>query len=284
MKYTTIHEQQADWADIQAWLCKHLDIVPKNARLLYKSWNGAYLPYSHLPPTSGGLVFLGARDDRFSLSVTSAPREVQELGLAVARDGTGNCLFMDLEGRIFFWDHDTGEYNLAFDSPQDMFRELREDIPEEPRLDVEYERMPEQERDRICGEAQMMERNRMTQYTAVVRRNLDVLKDVHARAGLLHPGTLYCAASHGDKDMVVWLLDHGVDVNAREPHEGRTPLHGAAQCGSMEVASLLIARGADVLALSNRGRTPSSLADLLDHYEVAEWLRQVEDGKGNRTR
>lgn len=56
------------------------------------------------------------------------------------------------------------------------------------------------------------------------------------------------------------LLDAGADANCRE--EGRfTPLHSAAQSGNVELATLLIERGADRDARLGDGRAPRDLAE-----------------------
>ena len=54
------------------------------------------------------------------------------------------------------------------------------------------------------------------------------------------------------------LLDRGANVAAKDD-EGRTPLHGAAQSGSVELVRLLLEHGADLNARSNDGSTPLHL-------------------------
>ena len=51
------------------------------------------------------------------------------------------------------------------------------------------------------------------------------------------------AAAAGEIHLVDYLLEHGVDVNTRAPN-GESPLGAAAAAGQMEVARLLLARGA----------------------------------------
>jgi ankyrin repeat protein len=59
-----------------------------------------------------------------------------------------------------------------------------------------------------------------------------------------------------------------VDVNARDDF-GLTPLHAAAQEGHMEVAELLIAKGADVNAKDGiGGKTTASKGEIEDEYLV----------------
>jgi ankyrin repeat protein len=60
-------------------------------------------------------------------------------------------------------------------------------------------------------------------------------------------GTLHLMAKRSDVPAVQWLLDHGVDPNARWAHWDAevTPLHMAAWGGSVEIVRLLLAAGAD---------------------------------------
>lgn len=60
-------------------------------------------------------------------------------------------------------------------------------------------------------------------------------------------GALHLLAKRGDARGVKWLLDHGVDANARWNHWGAdvTPLHLAALEGNTDIARLLLAAGAN---------------------------------------
>src|SRR5207247_9508179 len=59
---------------------------------------------------------------------------------------------------------------------------------------------------------------------------------------------LHFAAASGSAETIEILLDHGADVNAREPQWGQTPLMFAAAAGRTGAVKLLMARGADVRA------------------------------------
>jgi ankyrin repeat protein len=52
----------------------------------------------------------------------------------------------------------------------------------------------------------------------------------------------------------------GADVNARD-HNGYTPLHHAAARGDTELIRYLVAKGADVRAVSRSGQTTVDLAN-----------------------
>jgi ankyrin repeat protein/peptidoglycan/LPS O-acetylase OafA/YrhL len=74
-----------------------------------------------------------------------------------------------------------------------------------------------------------------------------------------------------DADDVRWLLDSGIDPNARN-HEGQVPLVEASWLGSRDVVELLLARGADPNLHSREGITPILAATMQGHPGVARRL------------
>ena len=59
------------------------------------------------------------------------------------------------------------------------------------------------------------------------------------------------------------FFEHGMDVNVKltaKEHERRSPIHFAAQNGSLRTALSLISRGAEIDPVDYSGRTPISLA------------------------
>jgi ankyrin repeat protein len=80
-------------------------------------------------------------------------------------------------------------------------------------------------------------------------------------------GALHAASSEGQLDLVRLLLAAGADVDRRDPHTGRAPLHAAVAAGPDEdapdVVRALLAAGADVEATTNDG------ASALDISRVA---------------
>lgn len=70
---------------------------------------------------------------------------------------------------------------------------------------------------------------------------------------------LHAAASGGNEDVILFLLDQGLPVNSRTP-EGWTPLYVATRDGRAEAAKLLIFKGADLNAQSNLGATALTMA------------------------
>ena len=94
---------------------------------------------------------------------------------------------------------------------------------------------------------------------------------------------LHQAAREGDADRVRKLLDAGADVNGRNSSKavkllsGGTPLqwtslHYAAYYGHLEIAEILISRGADLDADDPYYSTPLYLAAEEGHPEVVEFL------------
>jgi ankyrin repeat protein len=117
----------------------------------------------------------------------------------------------------------------------------------------------------------------------VVAAGLGLVDDV-AR---LFPGTdeksrhaaFALAAQHGHADVVRFLLDAGEDPSRYNPegfHSHSTPLHQAVLAGHMEVARLLVERGArlDVKDAIYQS-TPLGWAEHGGQTEIADYLRTV---------
>ncbi len=87
---------------------------------------------------------------------------------------------------------------------------------------------------------------------------------------------LHCAAWKGNLEAVRALLDSGADIEAQNGNEhwGGAPLHAAAHGNQKPIAELLIARGANVNAVSCNGRKPLSETTFHNATSVAKLLHQ----------
>lgn len=85
-------------------------------------------------------------------------------------------------------------------------------------------------------------------------------------------GLLALAILNSDFDMIKLLVDKGADVNAARKDNDSTPMHRAAQMGSMEIVTFLTQHGANLNKQNKRGRTPLRYAVAHGHKEVAYYL------------
>jgi len=74
------------------------------------------------------------------------------------------------------------------------------------------------------------------------------------------------------------LLDKGADVNVRGSDAGYFPLHYAAAAGSVDLTRLLLSRGARRDVRNADGATPLALAEEKGHREVADLLGGPGEG------
>lgn len=83
---------------------------------------------------------------------------------------------------------------------------------------------------------------------------------------------LHYAAYWGQIEVAELLITRGADVNIRNQKQGVTPLHFAAQNGHLPLVELLIKQGADVNATSLLDTTPLHYAAAYGQRAVAEFL------------
>jgi uncharacterized protein len=96
--------------------------------------------------------------------------------------------------------------------------------------------------------------------------------DVNARSDNgLSVLPIHSAVAGNHDDVVAVLVDAGADVNARQPG-GWTPLHGAAQNGSLASVDRLLAAGADPTARNDAGTSALDLARTGGHEAIVARL------------
>lgn len=82
------------------------------------------------------------------------------------------------------------------------------------------------------------------------------------------------AAFNGDIETTREALDQGAYVNHVENDRGQTALLWAAMNGNVNLAKLLIEKGAKVNARNKLGRNALQTANLYNHTETAEIIKQ----------
>ena len=101
---------------------------------------------------------------------------------------------------------------------------------------------------------------------------------------------LHGAAMHGHVNLLHQLLERGSEVNARDRFSGATPLHHAAAQGHAEVITALLESGADPQQRNGRGQTARDVCLAAMSALVSEHLALAgppgsQEGKGSaRTR
>lgn len=91
-------------------------------------------------------------------------------------------------------------------------------------------------------------------------------------------GALHAAAECGNAAAIPWLLDLGLDLEARTGR-GHTPLHIACALGRVEAATVLLEAGADAAADSPNGDA-REIALAEGKSEIVEMLDRRSRGWG----
>jgi ankyrin repeat protein len=78
----------------------------------------------------------------------------------------------------------------------------------------------------------------------------------------------------GDLTAICSLLEHGVDINGRDPH-GQTALMLAARDGKQDIVNELISRGADLNVTAKFTLSALMLAVVAGHREIARTLAKA---------
>ncbi|KAI9770053.1 MAG: hypothetical protein M1839_003281 [Geoglossum umbratile] len=114
-----------------------------------------------------------------------------------------------------------------------------------------------------------------TELGSVPRRSPDNMSAADARATsqTVVKSEFHLAAQRGEPRRCLELLSQGECVDCRDEN-GETPLHFAAWYGSLTVTCILVARGADINATSQKfpSGTPLRWAMSRNHYDIMKFL------------
>jgi uncharacterized protein len=85
----------------------------------------------------------------------------------------------------------------------------------------------------------------------------------------------HAVAEPGRIDILIYLLEHGADLDLRGSKNMLTPLHGAALNGHLRACEILVEKGGDAHATTSKGRTARDLAIEKGHFGVAAFFKQL---------
>jgi ankyrin len=120
-------------------------------------------------------------------------------------------------------------------------------------------------------------KNNITEIKKLLKRSPGLVHERDIRQGRT---PLHFAAEHGSLSSAEILVEHKADVNAEGKKDGLTPLHLAAAHGQAELVSFLLARGAGKQVKDQGGKTPTDLAAHANHAKVLQLLLTAEDDAG----
>jgi len=100
-------------------------------------------------------------------------------------------------------------------------------------------------------------------------------QDVNSQSVDNASSPLHLASRGGHVDLARMLVERGADISAQK-NDGSTALHLASENDHVDLAWMLVERGADISAQKNDGSTALHLASENDHVDLARML--VEQG------
>lgn len=104
---------------------------------------------------------------------------------------------------------------------------------------------------------------------------LNIINHVDSIVNKTGESTLHLACKYNYIELAQLLLDKGANFHIQDK-TGRTPLHTCAMNNSIEIAKLLIDKGARVSILNNGGETPLHKSVEKDFVEISELFLQIK--------
>ena len=96
--------------------------------------------------------------------------------------------------------------------------------------------------------------------------------DVEERSGMAGNTPLHCAARADQFEAVKLLLENKSDVNAQRKLDLITPLHSASHAGNLKIVEYLVAAGAKYWLLDKKNNTSYDVARRMKNNNIAEFL------------
>jgi len=115
----------------------------------------------------------------------------------------------------------------------------------------------------------------------VVRALVQAGANVNADDGVKRCTALHMAARRGSVEVAGALLDCGAAIDCRDSL-GDTPLRRSVNCNKIQVAQLLLARGADVHSIGNKRLTPLLAARTNEMRKLLRNQNQIPNAQGFR--
>lgn len=113
---------------------------------------------------------------------------------------------------------------------------------------------------------------------SLIAKGIDVNKEAVYGSSALHGAVI-----KGYYEIATLLIANGADVNASDKKYKLTPLHLAANFGNEKIVQLLLDNGSNVMLKDKDGDTPRDAALANNHYMIAKLLEKQMGKSGLQT-